>query len=62
MLKKKAQEPRNTVLVRIDVGIRNEVKVLSQRLNIRMSKIVDSALTSYLKLVDRRSKSNQLPK
>lgn len=61
MLKKKAKEPRNTVLVRIDVGIRNEVKVLSQRLNIRMSRIVDSALTSYLKLINRRNKSNQLP-
>ncbi len=61
MLRKKVKEPRNTVLVRIDVGIRNEVKVLSQRLNIRMSRIVDSALTSYLKLVDRQSKSNHLP-
>lgn len=58
----KVKEPRNTVLIRVAKSIRDEVKVMSQRLNIRMSRIVDAALTSYLKLVDKRNKSNQLPK
>lgn len=58
----KVKEPRDTVLIRIDRRIRDEVKEMSQRLNIRMSRIVDSALTSYLKLIDRRNKSDQFPK
>jgi hypothetical protein len=58
----KVKEPRNTVLIRVEVGIRDAVKMMSQRLKIRMSRIVDVALTNYLKLIDRQNKSNKLPK
>lgn len=59
----KVKEPRNTVLVRIDVGIRNEVKEISQKLNIRMSRIVDSALIKYIKsfeLVNRHKEDKSV--
>lgn len=56
----KTKEPRNTVLIRVEVGIRDEVKVLSQRLKIRMSRIVDSALIKYIKSLEiNRRKENK---
>jgi len=52
----KTKEPRNTVLIRIDVVIRDKVKVLSQQLKIRMSRIVDSALIKYLKSFELKNR------
>ena len=42
---------RDTVLIRVDRQIREEVKALSKRLNEPMSRINDWALKDYLKSV-----------
>ena len=63
MENKKVKEPRDTVLVRIDRKIRDKVKELSQELNKRMSRIVDSALIKYIKsfeLINRHKKDKSI--
>lgn len=44
---------RDTVLIRIDRGLKEAIKVLSRESKKTMSKIVDFAVSAYLKSVKR---------
>jgi hypothetical protein len=57
MSKNKTGNQRVTTMVRVDTTIRDELKKVSEKINKKMTRIVDSVLSEYLKKANRR-KSN----
>jgi hypothetical protein len=48
---------RDTVMVRVDRTIRDEIKKVSISINQKITRIVDSVLSKYLKTVERNNVS-----
>ena len=58
MSKHKTGNNRVTTMVRVDATIRDELKKVSKNINKKMTRIVDSVLSDYLKKANRRKSSN----
>lgn len=57
MSKNKTGNHRVTTMVRVDATIRDELKKVSKNINKKMTRIVDSVLSDYLKKANRRKSS-----